>query len=147
MADKRGKLTFITGNVFFSTQVEDEHDADCPRYDILDIMAAPTSVLIVADEIVKTLGRGIDVVVKANSRLLLTRLLTFVARGAIPHEDVTLYCVDDPGTVASTGVDRAGRYEDSDWPDALADIELRVECEYIRAAQAVLGAEAEGENG
>ena len=81
--------------------------------------------------------RGVRVVAETHSSLLLLGIQTLVAEGDIPPELVKFHWFsrnkDGVTEVTSADLDDAGAY--GDWPEDFADVSLRAQSGYIKAAR------------
>lgn len=103
-----------------------------------EIHLHPRAQAALAQLLIKTARRGVRVVAETHSSLLLKAIQTRVARGEITPSDVMCHWFqrDEAGEtqISSTELDEMGAF--GEWPEDFADVELRVESEYLDAVEA-----------
>ena len=97
----------------------------------------PRAQVALARVLVDAAKRGVRVVAETHSSLLLLGIQTLVAEGDIPPELVKFHWFsrnkDGVTEVTSADLDDAGAY--GDWPEDFADVSLRAQSGYIKAAR------------
>lgn len=95
----------------------------------------PASQVVIAEEIVRSAFRGIDLALWTHSPTIFLTIQTFVAEGKLCPSAIELLYVDDT-TVDRGTLDRAGAY--GDWPGDPGDLDWSLSKRYLDAAEKVL---------
>ena len=102
-----------------------------------EIHLHPRAQRLLAPILCETAKRGVKLVIETHSALLLREILTQIAKGNMPKEDVRLHWFkrgdDGATTIKTANLDDNGGY--GDWPADFDETELDAEKEYLDAVE------------